>query len=154
MKNWYRVYDQCSPCEQSYYVCICDSGSFVLSLGWTQSFRMTGPPYLPIIPIPVNNTNRIYVMVEPQYDSLYHYLDAPEFAIRSKGSNDLIKPSWIDTSGRKSYLRYRYLFNIRGYSPDTLEIVFQKNYHGCELPVVTFSARKTVEYDPLAFPDN
>lgn len=153
--DWYRYYDNCVPCEKGVYVCQCDSGSFLMGLGWTQNFRMVGPPYIPLFPIPIGDSKRIYVFVYPKYDSIYHFPDAPEFALRPKGSDVLINPVRADTNGRSPHpYSYRFLFDIGKYSPDTLEVVFLKKYYGCEQQPVIFIASKKTEYEPLVFPSN
>jgi len=151
--EWHRVYNNCQPCDKDgLYVGQCDSGSFNLGLGWTRSLRMVGPPYIPLFPIPIGDSKEIYVFVYPKYDSLNHVNDAPEFGLRPKGKNFLVRPTDIDTSGIIPRKSYRYFFDIKSYSPDTLEVVFTKKYLGCELPTVTFIATKKTIYEPLVFP--
>ncbi len=153
MVNWYRVYDQCQPCGGKGYVFQSDSSSFSLYLGGTQSFRMVGPAYIPLIPIPIGDSKRIWVFVYPKNDSLFHTTNAPEFALRPKGCEDLIRPVLADTSGPVSVPnQYRYRFEIGGCSPDTLEVVFLKKYLGYDLPKVTSIATKKMEYTPIEFP--
>ena len=94
----------------------------------------------------MNRSKRIYIFINPKYDSLHHTFDAPEFALKPKNSNVLVLPEWVDTDGRVTPpFTYRYLFNIWGYSPDTLEVIFLKSYHGCDIPNVTFIATKKTE---------
>ena len=153
MIDWYRSYDKCEPCENGEYVCQSDSGSFLMHFNGRTSFRMVGPPYIPLIPIPMGSSKRIYVFVSPKYDSIYHFPDSPEFALRQKGSTVLINPVRTDTSGnRLKPCSYRFLFDIGEYSPDTLEVVFLQKYLGCDLPSVTFIATKKTEYKPFVIP--
>ena len=149
----YRVYDQCQPCQDGFYIAQCDSSSFSLYLSRTIYSSRFGPPYIPLFPIPMNRSKRIYIFINPKYDSLHHTFDAPEFALKPKNSNVLVLPEWVDTDGRVTPpFTYRYLFNIWGYSPDTLEVIFLKSYHGCDIPNVTFIATKKTEYEPFVFP--
>ena len=156
--DWYRDYNECIPCESEngVFVCQCDSGSFSMYFSWTQSFRMVGLPYIPLFPIPIGDSHSIYVFVTPKYDSLHYSSHPPEFALRPINSNELIKYEWADTNknrGNKIY-HYRYNFDISGYSPDTIEVVFTKDYFGCTLPPITFIASKRTEYEPIEFPAN
>jgi hypothetical protein len=127
-----------------------------MHLGWTQSFRMVGLPYIPLFPIPIGDSHSISVFVDPIYDSLHNVAHPPEIALRPLHSNELVKHDRVDTNGtiRKEVYGYRYHFDISGYSPDTLEVVFLSNFLGCKLPLVTFVATRKMEYDPVKVPDN
>lgn len=108
---------------------------------------MIGLPYVPFFPI--RFSKHIYVFVEPIYDSLHYVSEVPEFALKPFDSDELLKYEWADTN-KNPYNRYR--FDIKRYSPDTLDIIFIKKYLGYDLPKVTFIATKKVEYAPIEFP--
>jgi len=59
MVDWYRDYDICQPCEKGFYSFQCDSGSFNLDLGGLTTFRMVGPPIIPLFPIPMGDPKHI-----------------------------------------------------------------------------------------------
>lgn len=119
------------------------------------SLRMVGPPYVPFFPVPVGDSQHIYVFVDSKQDSLHIPSDAPEFSLKSKERKRLVRPEWADTcEGGTGWRTYRYYFNLGGDPPDTLEVVFLKKYHGCDLPTVTFIATKHTDYESFVLPGN
>jgi hypothetical protein len=151
--EWYRYYNECQPCKDGVYYSQCESDSFHLAIGWTMSLRMFGPPFVPLFPIVIGNSKYIDVFVESKIDSISFKTDTLEFALRSKGSNVLVRPTKVRKDGINTPTDLnRYEFYIGGDSPDTLEVVFLNKYHGCDLPIVTFIATKKTKYEPFVIP--
>jgi len=115
---------------------------------------MVGPPAIPIFPIPIGDSKHITVFVDLPYDSLLNRYHEPEFALRPGSNDTLIVPQHIRHMGGRNPRTYQYEFDIGGFSPDTLEVLFVKRYLGCELPVVTFIATKKMEYHWIVNPMN
>ncbi|MBK6915142.1 MAG: hypothetical protein IPH11_16300 [Ignavibacteriales bacterium] len=153
--EFYNIYNQCQPpCEEGVYVFQCDSGSFKMYLGDRISLRLIGPPLVPFFPTHPGSPKRIYISVYPVYDSLLNLSESPDFALKPRNSDDLIMPEWSDVNRSKHNYSYLFSFYIGRYSPDTLEVVFLKEYLGCKLPPVTFIANKKTEYVPIMFPSH
>ena len=114
-----------------------------MHLGWTETFGLIGPPYIPFIPHFFGHSKEIEVFVDSKEDS--HVYEAPELGLKPRGCDIPIKPTGVDGGGGP-HPWYRYSFDIGGYSPDTIEVVFLKKYLEYDLPSVTFIATKKKEY--------
>ena len=162
MVDWYRDYDVCQPCEKGFYSFQCDSGSFSLDLGGLTTFRMVGPPIIPLFPIPMGDPKRIWVNVYILDDSLHRAIHAPpEFALRPGNQDTLIRPvsgnppgPYVSEGRQYESRSGHYIFNIGDFSPDTLDVVFLGKYFGHALPTVRFIATRRTFYQWIMNPAN
>ncbi len=136
-------------------ICNCDSLSVSGGLGWNTFWRIVGPPFIPLIPLPImTGRSKVTAFIEVRFNRTDQIREMPEVLIHPIGRDTCLKPieakiSWRDTT--RIWCKYR--FDLHGFSSDTLQLAFPSKYYSCDIPSVTFYATTVTEYNPLWIPN-
>lgn len=138
--------------KSMYYIYSCNDQDIIVTPLWDGLFALVGVPLVPFFPVSSNrDLASVYVYLhntseETQLNnrSISIYIPQNQKKVLAEKFNEL------ENRENVTYSAYEFVFNIKSYDVNQLQLVLEVNSINCKIPYLNYSNKEFIAYIPIS----